>query len=303
MACLAAKLYDPASLATASTASLLAMTAFDTTNARVTFNAPSNGIVFVKLRVPWKGATTSPSVLLGVLDGATVRGRQVPLRPSRGIGSASLLQHEAAFLVAGLTPSNSYSFDAAYGVEVVTAATQFGWGGPNDAVASNAYGALSLEVWETANLLGGVNYDPAAAVSKSVSALLALTALDTTNLRLAFTAPASGQVAVRLRGVMHGATGNMATIHLGVLESSTVKMRQAVWSHTNQSGTIAATDQIPCEAFAVIGGLTPSASLTWDAAYAVEATGAAGMNLKYGGPDNATTNDAFGGFTFEIWEA
>ncbi len=297
MACLGSVLYDPSTAATASTTAALAMTAFDTTNARITFNAPANGTVFVKLRVPWKGGSNCVP-LLGVLDGSTVRGRQSPLFNPRKPAVGNLVQHEIAVPITGLTPTNSYNFDAAYGVETVLASSQFGWGGPNDTTASNAYGALSFEVWETENILGAIHYDPSSAVSKATSSLLALTALDTTNLRIAFTAPASGRVLVRLRGVIHGAT-SCPTIHLGVLQSSTIKMRQAAWNNFGPAAP-AATDHYPVEACAVIGGL--SGSLTWDAAYAVE-TVTASSNLKYGGPNNTTANDAFGGFTFEVWEA
>jgi hypothetical protein len=55
------------------------------------------------------------------------------------------------------------------------------------------------------------------------------------------------------------------------------------------------------EAAGVVSGLTPSASLTWDAAYGVE-TGVASTGLKYGGPNDTTANNAFGAFIFEVWE-
>ena len=48
------------------------------------------------------------------------------------------------------------------------------------------------------NLLKAALYDPSVAVSKATSALLAMTALDTTNLRLAITVPAHGMVRFRL---------------------------------------------------------------------------------------------------------
>jgi hypothetical protein len=48
-------------------------------------------------------------------------------------------------------------------------------------------------------LPAGVAYDPAAAVTKATSAALAMTAFDTTNLRVTFTAPANGKVLVRIR--------------------------------------------------------------------------------------------------------
>ena len=73
-------------------------------------------------------------------------------------------------------------------------------------------------------LLGCRLYDPAVAVSKATSALLAMTALDTTNLRIAFTVPAHGMVKVRLAGTVHGAT-TFPTILLGVMEGATVRGR------------------------------------------------------------------------------
>ncbi len=297
MACLGAVLYDPATAATASKAALLAMTAFDTTNARITFTAPANGNVLVKIRVAEKGSTFSGQGLLGVLQASTVKGRQTPMFAAKTTASTNLKAHEAVFLVTGL--AGSVSLDAAHCVETLLAATQYGWGGPNNTTANDAYGALSFEVWETANLLAGVHYDPAAAVSKSTAALLALTALDTTNLRLSFTAPASGRVFVRLRGTTHGAAG-YPSIHLGVLSGSTVIMRATAFLNGQPSAGPAATDLMPQEASAVISGL--SGAQTWDAAYAVEGIVAA-SGLKYGGPNNTTANDAFGGFTFEVWSA
>jgi hypothetical protein len=147
--------------------------------------------------------------------------------------------------------------------------------------------------------LGAKLYDPAVAVSKATTGGLAMTALDTTNLRIAFTVPASGRVLVRLQGVVHGAT-TFPTILLGVLEGSTVKGR--VSPNGGLKTTAVATAMVAQEATFVVEGLTPSANLTWDAAYGVE-TGIAATGLKYGGPNNATANDAFGAFVFEIWAA
>jgi hypothetical protein len=146
--------------------------------------------------------------------------------------------------------------------------------------------------------LGSVLYDPAVAVSKSTAALLAMTALDTTNLRLSFVVPASGRVLVRLNGVLHGAA-TFPQILLGVLEGSTVRMRKAPMLG---GGNLAATTLMNVEAVAVISGLTPGANLTWDAAYSVE-TIVAATGLKYGGPNDTTANNAFGGFSFEVWTA
>ena len=72
-------------------------------------------------------------------------------------------------------------------------------------------------------LLAGTLYDPTTSVNKVTTAALAMTALDTTNLRLTFTAPANGAVLVRLVGTLHGAT-TFPQILLGVLDGSTVKV-------------------------------------------------------------------------------
>jgi hypothetical protein len=148
-------------------------------------------------------------------------------------------------------------------------------------------------------LLAGTLYDPAAAVSKSTTALLAMTAIDTTNLRLTFGVPVTGKVLVRLQGTLHGAT-TFPQITLGVLEGSTVKGRVTPAGLVN--GNLAATTFLTVEALFPVTGLTPSATLVWDAAYGVE-TVVASTGLKYGGPNDTTGDNAFGGFVFEIWAA
>lgn len=149
------------------------------------------------------------------------------------------------------------------------------------------------------SLLAGTCYDPAVAVTKATTAAQALTAIDTTNLRLTFTAPGSGKVLVRLQGTLHGAT-TFPQILLGVLDGATVKGRTAPIGAP--MGTALATTFMSVESTFVVTGLTPGTSYTWDAAYGVE-TVVASTGLKYGGPNNTTANDAFGGFVFEIWTA
>lgn len=146
-------------------------------------------------------------------------------------------------------------------------------------------------------LLAGTLYDPTTAVSKATTAALAMTALDTTNLRLTFTAPANGTVMVRMGGVLHGAT-TFPQVLLGILSGSTVVARKAPLA--NLGGTGVATTFCALEATFVVTGLTAGNSYTWDAAYGVE-TLVASTGLKYGGPNNSTANDAWGGFTFEVW--
>ncbi len=145
--------------------------------------------------------------------------------------------------------------------------------------------------------LGAKCYDPATAVTKNTTAALAMTAVDTTNLRIAFTVPATGRVLVRLQCCVHGAT-TFPTILLGVLEGSTVIARVAPIGGLKT--TAVATATVTQEATFVIQGI--SGAKTWDAAYGVE-TLVAATGIKYGGPNDTTANNAFGGFIFEVWEA
>src|SRR5436190_442153 len=147
------------------------------------------------------------------------------------------------------------------------------------------------------NLLGAKLYDPAAAVSKATSSLLAMTAIDTTNLRLAITVPAHGMVRFRLRGIITGAT-TCPTIFLGVMNGATVLGR--VSPAFENATANAATQNFLCDAEFTVTGLTPGA-MNVDAAYGVEVVVAA-TNIKYGGPNDTTTNNAWGGFLFEAWD-
>lgn len=147
-------------------------------------------------------------------------------------------------------------------------------------------------------LLASKLYDPAAAVTKSTAALLAMTALDTTNLRLSgWAVPANGSVMVRLNGTIHGAT-TYPQILLGVLEGSTLRGR--VSPRAVVGGVAAITTRQDVEALFVVSGLTPGATPAWDAAYAVESL-VASTGLKYGGPNDTTADNAFGGFAFELY--
>ena len=286
--------YDPSSAVSKATSSLLALTALDTTNLRLTFTAPANGSVLVRIRCNLSGATTFPDILLGVLSGSSVIGRMSPIGSIEGTAVASTdVSHEALFTVTGL--SGSQTWDAAYAVQVILASTNIHYGGPNDSTTNNAWGGFAFEVYEAPNLLGSILYDPASAVSKATSSLIPMTALDTTNLRMTFTAPASGKVLVRLRGTITGAT-TFPQILLGVLSSSTVKGRAVPIGSLKT--TALATTLLTLESQFLVTGL--SGSQTWDAAYGVEVT-VASTNLKYGGPNDASGADAWGGFLFEAW--
>lgn len=290
--------YDPTTAGSASTASLLAMTAIDTTNLRLSFTAPANGAVTVRLRCTINGNTTMPTILLGILQGTTVIARQSPTGGLLGTALATtLITQEATFTVTGLTPGNNYTWDAAYSVEILLASTAIKFGGPNDTTGNNAFGGFVFEIWRAPNLLGSKLYDPSGAVSKATTAALAMTAIDTTNLRITFTAPASGNVMVRLRAPVHGAT-TFPQILLGVMSGSSVVGRAAGIGALKT--TAVATAQLVNEAQFVVTGLTSGNSYTWDAAYGVE-TAVSSTGLKYGGPNDTTTNNAFGGFLFEVW--
>lgn len=300
MALLAGTHYDPAVAATKATTAALAMTAIDTSNLRLTFTAPTNGKVLVRIRCCVHGATTYPQILLGVLDGATIKGRQSPVGALKttAVNTAQLTQ-EALFSVTGLTPGNSYTWDAAYGVETAVASTGIKYGGPDDTTTNNQFGGISYEIWSAPNLLASTLYDPTTAVAKSTSALLIQTALDTTNLRLTFTAPSSGNVEVRLRTNISGAT-TMPTISLSVMSGSVVMGRQSPLG--GLPGTAVATTNVTQEAQFIVTGLSAGTSYTWDAAYGVDIVLAA-TKINYGGPDDASANNAWGGFLFEIWQA
>lgn len=297
MGLLAGVHYDPSTAVAKSTASLLAMTAFDTTNLRLAFTVPANGSVLVRIRCVVSGATTMPSILLGILQGSTVVARQSPIGALGGTAAATTgITHEAMFTIAGLTPGANLTWDAAYAVQVVLASTNIHYGGPNDTTANNAWGGFVFEIYDAPNLLGSILYDPSGAVNKVTTADLAMSALDTTNLRIVFTAPASGNVLIRLRGTLHGAT-TYPQILLGILEGATVRGRGDPIGGLKT--TAVATAQLTQESEFIITGLT-GGSHTYDAAYGVE-TLIASTGLKYGGPNDALGNDAFGGFLFEIW--
>lgn len=145
----AVKNYDPATAVTFATTAALAMTAFDTTNLRNSFTVPSSGAVTVRIACTVHGATTFPAIVLGVLNGATVVCRQSPIGGIKATALAtSMVTQEMVMTITGLTPGASLNWDAAYGVETLVAATGIKCGGPNNATANDAFGALIFEVWD-----------------------------------------------------------------------------------------------------------------------------------------------------------
>lgn len=279
------------------------MTAIDTTNLRLTFNAPANGCVLVRMAGPMSGTTSPGVMLLGVLEGATVMGRQSPIGSLNPAATGTdLIGQEASFLVTGLA-AGSHTWDAAYGVEVAASiGGSIVYGGPNNNSGANASGAFVFEVWDTISLLAGTMYDPASAVQKSAGSLLAMTALDTTNLRKTVTAPASGKIYWRIRCAWTRGGANWGQILLGILEGASVVARVAPKRGIGTPNGASAV--MVSDADGVITGLTPGSSHTYDAAYAVQViSSSANLSLSYGGPNDTTTNNAWGGIAFELWIA
>lgn len=304
MGLLAGVCYDPATVATAATSSLLAMTALDTTNLTVSFTAPANGCVIVKMTTVLAGSAATPQILLGVMEhsGGAVVARKVPQAAVQGTGVGTTIHVpiSAVFPVTGLS-AGTHTWDAGYAVQVVQASSAVKWGGPDNTTTNDAFGAFTFEVWDAANLLACKWYDPAAAVSKATSSLLAQTAIDTTNLRATFTAPASGNVFVRCHGGAVTGSGGIANIFLGALESTTIVGRVMPILPRGNYGTLATTDNNPPDGSFVVTGVS-AGSHSYDLAYGVDITSAS-TNLKYGGPDNTAGADAWGGIGIEVWDA
>lgn len=244
------------------------------------------------------GSTTGGEAITG-----GVICRLSPMGQMMQNGSTLLMMQEAACVISNLTPGDTYNFDAAMGVEVVVASTNLKYGGPDDASGTDAFGAFGFEVWSAVNLLGAVLYDPATAQTKATTANRAMTAMDTTNTRITFTTAASGpgstSVWYRFRSQYHGNINIPATL-MGVLDGATVRARRPPVKAAPQ--TSAASSCEAHEASGIIKNLTPSTTYTFDAATAVQVASGGG-GYKMGGPDNATTNDAFGATCFEIWKA
>ena len=145
---LAGKTYDPATAVTKGTAAS-AMAAFDTTNLRLTVTVPASGILYCIVRCPQHGATTWSQFLLGVMEGATVRGKVCPSGAVQGTSLATtFMMLEAGMVVSGLTPSASITLDAAWGCETFVASSLLKYGGPANATANNDFGGISFEVWD-----------------------------------------------------------------------------------------------------------------------------------------------------------
>ena len=148
------------------------------------------------------------------------------------------------------------------------------------------------------NLLAGVLYDPSTAATGTTTTAKAITAFDATNLRLQFTVPSHGMARIHIATMLGGAA-TFPTVLLAVLSGTGIVCR---CTPAQTLGNTAVTSA----ALAVIGdllvtGLTAGETKTWDAAYGVELPVVA-TGFQWGGPNNTTADDAFGGFLYEVWD-
>lgn len=298
MALLASCQYDPGAAVTKATITTPAVqVAMDTTNLRNTFTVPPNGRVLMRQRVPFHGSATFPGVLLSALEGSTVRGRAAPMGNLSATALATTkVALENLIVVPGLTAGSSLTWDMAWGFETVSGAGGLKYGGPDNTTTDDAFGAAVFEIYDAPNCLGAVAYDPAAAVSKATSSLIAMTAFDTTNARISFVAQTT-RVLWRIRCNLSGAT-TFPQVLLGVMDGATVKGRATPVAGI--PATALATTNVALEASGVITGLTRGTTFNYDAAYSVDIVLAA-TNIHYGGPNDTTANNAWGALQFEIW--
>lgn len=147
------------------------------------------------------------------------------------------------------------------------------------------------------SLLGAVYYNPTTRVGVQPLAVTGLTAIDTSNLRISFTAPATGRVMVRMQAaIVRADTGYAPNQFVGVLRGSTnlgVTLPFVSGDQFLSGSTLLRT----WTAAMPVTGLTAGSAQTWDAA--IQCTVANGSGgIFYGGGNTASQ---VGGFAFEIY--
>jgi len=241
---LAAKLYDPTTAVNKVTTAALAMTALDTTNLRLAVTVPAHGMVRFRLSAVIHGATTFPSILLGVMVGAVVKGRVAPMQVLGNTAVATaLLAVVADFTVTGLTPGAT-NFDAAYGVETLVAATGLKYGGPDNATANDAFGAFVFEAWDpqpqTANSTLAVDANGRVDLSKVLGA--AINALVAGRMDASVGAMAAGVITAAAHAAGAIDANAIATDAIGSAELATTavdKIVNAAWDELTSEGRVA----------------------------------------------------------------
>ncbi|HSX06738.1 MAG TPA: glycosyl hydrolase family 28-related protein [Candidatus Saccharimonadia bacterium] len=147
-------------------------------------------------------------------------------------------------------------------------------------------------------LLAVKTYNPASGVKLSTTAnTITFQDVDATNLAITFTAPASGQVLVRLTGL--------------VSRSGTSPTLDVFWNLRDTNGNISGTGgriftntglYIPATLSQTVSSLTPGQSYTWKWGHRASAAGADWTaDLRVGG--DPTTTSGYAPATMEVWSA
>jgi hypothetical protein len=308
--------YDPATLATASVAAAAVMANLDATNLGAAFTTPASrslpadGVVIIRGGVCHQQQATPaafPRVLLGALDnsGGAVKARMSPVG---GINTGTLHQGDLAglefyALVSGLATNTAFTYNLGWGVEVTDAHSQLAWGGPDDASGDDACGAAWMEIVDPGSrFLGGTVYDPSTAGALTLTADTAMADCDATNLALTITAPASQNIWWRARVVYTGASSTVGSCLLGIREGSSLVGGTRQGPRRSIAESMLASSATVLEASGFITGIS-AGSHTYKLAAGTQLAASAGGALKWGGPNNTTANDAWGGALFEIWAA
>lgn len=225
---LGAKLYDPAVAVSKATSSLLAMTAFDTTNLRLAITVPAHGMVLFKIHGGGiTGATTVPTIFLGAMNGATILGRIAPHDfPGTMNVATQTSPLMAEFVATGLTPG-AMNVDLAYGVEVIVSSTSIKYGGPNDTTTANAWGGIAFEAWDPQPMETTFAADYTAARAAKLDDLDA-----TVSSRSTYAGGAVASVTGNVGGNVVGSVASV-TADVGITQAAADK----VWSTTSRSLT------------------------------------------------------------------
>lgn len=142
----------------------------------------------------------------------------------------------------------------------------------------------------TQSLLAYTAYNPGTPASTSTSSST-FADVDATNLTVTFTAPASGNVLVRLTAV--AVVNNVAAVYAWNLRTTGGSNVSGSFSTVTSNG-----NQIKISSVVPITGLTPGASTTWRWGHAVSSnTG----SVRYG--DSGTISASYGPAVMEVWAA